>query len=102
MLADAALATPYCGGGVVESGGMSVAESGVGVSDGGTVPGSAGIGSGEVAGGAESAGAGGIVVISALSSFFAQPAANNIADMAIKTKARMLSPPDDSDCLGPY
>ena len=77
---------PSAGGGVVASG--EVVSGGGGVSDGvGLGAGSAGIGAGVV--GAVSAGG---VVMSEVSSFFAQPAANTTAVTASKAKARMSHP----------
>ena len=90
----------YCagGGGVVPSaGGGVVLSGGGGVSDGvGLGAGSAGIGAGVV--GAVSAG--GVLFMSEVSSFFAQPAANTTAVTASKAKARMSHPSNVSDAIG--
>ena len=76
----------------VSDGGVVVEASGAGgVSDGvGLGAGSAGAGAGVVVS------AGG-VVISALSSFLAQPAASHSAETATKARARILNPPQNSN-----
>lgn len=92
---DPALERRYCagGGGVVpvSAGGVVVEASGAGaISDG------VGLGAGSVI-------AGGVVVVvvslggapaSVVSSFLAQPPANNRADTASKARARILDPPE--------
>ena len=81
-------------------GSVLVASGAGGVSDG-VAPGSGDMGSGGMVDGAVSAGAGGVVIVA--SSFFAQPAANNIVETATKTKARMICSSNYSDGIGfPY